>query len=273
MVVAVLAAGCAAPRSSQPTASDETDVWFMQHLAGHLLHQTAILDLAGERITRPTLARLAGTINHQGQGHLTQIQEWLANRGLAPNDPQQDPISRKESDLARLSRVHGARFDLAFLKVMTARHRAGSKLAATELRDGTLPEVRQLAQQLLAIQKTQIGTMTAWKRAWSKADGNHATARAAGPSGDGRRERSCGYPLPREETAAKHSAHFSMKQAASQSSFSTSRASALMPQTLAPVTAHTAWGGPTGAVLATRNTPSGRWARDGTCWSCSAPIL
>jgi hypothetical protein len=33
---------------------------------------------------------------------------------------------------------------------ITARHRAGSKLAATELRDGSLPEVRQLAQQLLA---------------------------------------------------------------------------------------------------------------------------
>jgi hypothetical protein len=33
----------------------------------------------------------------------------------------------------------------------------------------------------------------------------------------------------------------------------------LIPQTVAPVAAHTAWVGPTGAVLATRNTPSGRW--------------
>ena len=87
----------------------------------------------------------------------------------------------------RLSRVHGARFDLAFLKVMTARHRAGSKLAATELRDGTLPEVRHLAQRLLANQQAQIATMASWKRAWSKADANQATARASGLSGDGRR--------------------------------------------------------------------------------------
>jgi uncharacterized protein (DUF305 family) len=55
------------------------------------------------------------------------------------------------------------------VKVMTARHRAGSKLAAAELRDGTLPEVRQLAQQLLTNQQAQIATMTAWARAWSKA--------------------------------------------------------------------------------------------------------
>jgi uncharacterized protein (DUF305 family) len=32
-------------------------------------------DLAGERITRPKLARLADTIDQQGQAHLTQIQE------------------------------------------------------------------------------------------------------------------------------------------------------------------------------------------------------
>jgi hypothetical protein len=122
-----------------------------------------------------------------GQAHLTQLQAWLASRGLAPYDPQQEPSSHKESDLARLSRVHGARFDLAFLKVMTARHRAGSKLAATELREGTLPEVRQLAQQLLAEQQSQITTMTAWTRAWSKADAKQSTARASGRSGDGRR--------------------------------------------------------------------------------------
>jgi hypothetical protein len=32
-------------------------------------------------------------------------------------------------------------------------------------------------------------------------------------------------------------------------------------------------GGPTGAVLAAWKTVSGRWTRDGSCWSCSAPTL
>jgi uncharacterized protein (DUF305 family) len=71
---------------------------------------------------------------------------------------------------------------LAFLTVMTARHRAGSKLAAAEAREGSLPEVRQLAQQLLAQQQAQIGTMTAWKRAWSKPN-------AKPPDGQGLRHR------------------------------------------------------------------------------------
>jgi uncharacterized protein (DUF305 family) len=182
VVIAVLAAGCATPDTNQPTANDEADVWFMQHMAGHLLQTTSILDLAGDRITRPKLARLADTITQQGQAHLAQLQDWLANRGLAPYDPQQQPSSRKESDLQRLSRVGRTGFDLAFLKVMTARHRAGSKLAATELRAGSLPEVRQLAQQLLAKQQAQIATMTAWKRAWSKPKPKPPDGRTSRPS-------------------------------------------------------------------------------------------
>jgi uncharacterized protein (DUF305 family) len=178
VVIAVLVAGCATPDANQPPASDETDVWFMQHMAGHLLQTTSILHLTSDRITRPKLTRLANTINQQGQAHLDQLHAWLASRGLAPYDPQQQPSSRKETDLERLTRTGETKFDLAFLTVMTARHRAGSKLATTELRDGRLPEVRQLAQQLLADHQAQIATMTAWKRAWSKAPPSRPPATA-----------------------------------------------------------------------------------------------
>jgi uncharacterized protein (DUF305 family) len=168
ILIAVLAAGCATPQTNQPTASNETDVWFAQHMVPHLLQTTAIVDLAQDRSTRPELARLADTIDRQGQANLAQLQGWLASRGLAPYDPQQDPNRRKETDLARLARVRGPRFDLAFLEVMAARHRAGSKLAATEAQQGSVPELRQLAQQLLAQQRDQIGKMASWTRAWSK---------------------------------------------------------------------------------------------------------
>ena len=68
-------------------------------MAGHLLQRTAILDLAGDRITHSKLERLAATVDRQGQAHLQQLQEWLANRGLASYDPQQDPLRSKGSDL------------------------------------------------------------------------------------------------------------------------------------------------------------------------------
>jgi uncharacterized protein (DUF305 family) len=170
VVVALLAAGCATPDANQPTATDQTDVWFMQHMVPHLLQTTAIVDLAGHQITRPKLERLAKTIDQQGQAHLQQLQEWLARRGLAPYDPQQDPDRAKETDLERLSRVHGTRFDLAFLQVMTTRHQTGIRMAATEARDGGVPEVRELARQMLAELEPQVKQMTAWRRAWAKDD-------------------------------------------------------------------------------------------------------
>jgi uncharacterized protein (DUF305 family) len=168
VVIAVLVAGCATSDANQPPPSDHTDVRFAQHMVPHLLQTTAIVDLAQDRITRPKLVRLATAMDRQGQARLAQLQDWLASQGLAPYDPQQDPNRGKETDLQRLARVRGARFDLAFLKVMTARHRAASKLAATEAREGSVPELRELAKQLLAEQQAQITKMTSWIRAWSK---------------------------------------------------------------------------------------------------------
>jgi uncharacterized protein (DUF305 family) len=170
LVLAMLVASCTTSTANQSTASDQADVWFMQRMAGHLLQRAAIVDLAGHRITHPKLERLANTIDQQGQPHLEQLQEWLASRGLAPYDPQQDPLRPKESHLDRLSRAHGAKFDLAFLEVMTARHRADIRMARVEARDGGVPEVRELARRMLAELEPQLKQMTAWRRAWSKGD-------------------------------------------------------------------------------------------------------
>jgi uncharacterized protein (DUF305 family) len=168
MVAAVLVAGCAASDAHGPMpANDETDVRFVQHMVGHLRQTTSITLLTGDRIYHPELERLTHEINQRGQAHITQLQEWLDRRGLPPYDPQQ-ANNRKQADLTRLTQARGTAFDLAFLKVMTARHWAGIKLAATEARTGSLPEIRQVAQRLLIEQQGQVAKMTAWQRAWSK---------------------------------------------------------------------------------------------------------
>jgi uncharacterized protein (DUF305 family) len=103
----VLAAGCSTSDADQRPGGDHTDVWFAQHMVLHLLQTSAILDLAGDQLTRPKLARLAGTINRQSRADLQQLQGWLAGWGLAAFDPQRDANRRKETDLSRLSRARG----------------------------------------------------------------------------------------------------------------------------------------------------------------------
>jgi hypothetical protein len=51
---------------------------------------------------------------------------------------------------------------------MAARQRAGRKLATTETRDGNVPEILQLAVQLLAEQQADISKLQTWRRARSE---------------------------------------------------------------------------------------------------------
>jgi uncharacterized protein (DUF305 family) len=172
VAVAVLAAGCAAAKpypSAPPSTAGQTDVWFMQHMVPHLWQATSIAYLTRDHITHPALARLADTINQHGQANIQQLQAWLSRQGLAPHGHSHQRVdTRQETDLERLARLHGAAFDLAFLKVMTARHRAGINLAMAEASHGALPEVRQLARQMLAEQQAQVRQMGRWEASWSK---------------------------------------------------------------------------------------------------------
>jgi uncharacterized protein (DUF305 family) len=171
VVITFLAAGCAAPAATyQPPVNEQTDVWFAQHIVPHLLQDTSIADLSRDRLTHPALARLADHLEQRDQAHAAQLIDWLGRRGLAPHGhSHQRGDTLRRSDLERLSHLNGTALDQAFVKVMTARHRAARKLATTETRDGNVPEIRQLAEQLLAEQQAEIHNLQTWRRAKSKA--------------------------------------------------------------------------------------------------------
>ena len=176
VVITILAAGCATPDANrQPMVDDQADVWFAQHMVPHLLQDTSIASLIRDRLTDPELIRLAGRIHRRGQAWAAQLLEWLAERGLAPHGHSHQRGDRLlPSDLERLSRLSGAALDLAFVKVTTTRGRAGDKLAATEARDGSVPAIRQLAQQLLVEQQDRLATLRSWRRARSKSSARTA---------------------------------------------------------------------------------------------------
>jgi len=170
VLVALLAAGCAGPSAQPPVANDQTDVWFMQHMVPYLRQTTVAVSMAREHLTDPELAQLADTVSRRSQADIDQLQRWLDQRGLSPHGHSHQRVDNTSpTDLERLAARRGRALDLAFVQVMTARSRAGSELATTEAHNGSLPEVRHLAQQLLAEQQAQIATMTTWKRARSKA--------------------------------------------------------------------------------------------------------
>jgi uncharacterized protein (DUF305 family) len=173
ILVVLLAAGChgPVPGASPPApAADPTDVWFMQHMVPHLWQVVSIASLTRAQVTHPALGRLADTMARRDQADITRLQGWLYLQGLAPHGHSHQPVdNRKQTDLERLSQLHGTAFDLAFLEVMTARDRAGITLAAAEARRGSRQDVRQLAGRMLSQQQAEIRQMNAWRRAWSTA--------------------------------------------------------------------------------------------------------
>jgi uncharacterized protein (DUF305 family) len=185
----VLVTGCSTPPPSRPAVvHDQTDVWFMQHMVPHLRQDIAIAYLTRDRLADPELARLAATIHRHSQQHVAQLQGWLDERGIAPHGhSHQKEDTLRPSDLERLSRQRGAAGNLAFVTVMTARHRAGGRLAATEARQGSVPEIRQLAQRLLAEQQAQIAELRTWRQAWSRSrsigrSGRYESVDGSGPA-------------------------------------------------------------------------------------------
>jgi uncharacterized protein (DUF305 family) len=188
VVAVLLTAGCHGPAlhaGANQAAADQTDVWFMQHMVPHLWQATSIASLTRAQISHPALAGLADGITRRDEADIEQLQEWLSLQGLAPHGHSHQRVdNRRQTDLERLSRLHGTAFDLAFLEVMTARDRAGVTMAATEAHQGTRPEVRQLARRMLDQLRAEIRRMDAWKRAWSTRGHRYAAlparSRAAG---------------------------------------------------------------------------------------------
>jgi uncharacterized protein (DUF305 family) len=71
--------------------------------------------------------------------------------------------------MSHLMEATGTDFDLAFVEMMAAHHQGAIDMANTELKDGSLPEVTRLAQQIIDTQQDEIDQLQRWKAEWSTA--------------------------------------------------------------------------------------------------------
>jgi uncharacterized protein (DUF305 family) len=79
------------------------------------------------------------------------------------------PGTMSEAELRQLMATRHQDFDLMFLDMMTAHHQGAIDMANTELRDGALPEVKRLAQQIIDAQQAEIEQFQQWQKEWATA--------------------------------------------------------------------------------------------------------
>jgi uncharacterized protein (DUF305 family) len=158
-------------------APNDADVTFTQNMIPH--HQQAIemAKLVDSHTDRPELRTLADSIQSSQGQEITQMQGWLRSWGK-PETPSEGhgghgdtemPGMMSEADMRRLMEATGPEFDLAFVEMMAAHHQGAIDMANTELKDGSLPEVTRLAQQIIDTQQDEIDQLKRWKAEWSTA--------------------------------------------------------------------------------------------------------
>jgi uncharacterized protein (DUF305 family) len=158
-------------------APNDADVTFTQNMIPH--HQQAIemAKLVDSHTDRPELRKLADSIVTSQTQEITQMQGWLRSWGKPETPPEghgghgdtEMPGMMSEADMRRLMEATGTEFDLAFVEMMAAHHPGAIDMANTELKDGSLPEVTRLAQQIIDTQQDEIDQLQQWKTEWSAA--------------------------------------------------------------------------------------------------------
>lgn len=72
-----------------------------------------------------------------------------------------------EEQMSALQGLQGQEFDLRFIDLMIEHHQGAIDASERVLQEGEHPEVRALAEGIIAAQQDEIEQMTAWREQWS----------------------------------------------------------------------------------------------------------
>jgi uncharacterized protein (DUF305 family) len=158
-------------------APNDADVSFTQNMIPHHQQAMEMAKLVDTHTDRPQLHQLADSIESSQGLEITQLQGWLRSWGkpVMPSGGHgghgdtEMPGMMSEADMRRLMEATGSEFDLAFVETMAAHHQGAIDMAKTELKDGSLPEVTRLAEQIIDTQQHEIDQLQQWKTEWSTA--------------------------------------------------------------------------------------------------------
>jgi uncharacterized protein (DUF305 family) len=158
-------------------APNNADIAFTQNMIPHHQQAIAMAKLVDSHTDRPQLHKLADSIQRTQDQEISQMQGWLRSWGkpMTPSGRHgghgdtEMPGTMSEADMSRLMESTGTEFDLAFVELMAAHHQGAIDMAKTELKDGSLPTVTRLAEQIIDIQQDEIDQLQQWKTEWSTA--------------------------------------------------------------------------------------------------------
>ncbi|MEH2104815.1 DUF305 domain-containing protein [Nostoc sp.] len=154
------------------------DLRFIDAMIPH--HQGAVemANVAQQKSKRPEIKKLADDIIKSQNQEITQMkqwrQTWYPNAGDKPMayNSQMGHMMEMSSDQMKtmmMSQDLGAadaEFDLRFINAMIPHHEGAVTMAKDVLSKSKRPEVKQLAQEIINAQNTEIKQMQQWRKSW-----------------------------------------------------------------------------------------------------------
>lgn len=166
------------PGSSRPEPSP-VDIGFLQDMSVHHLQAVEMAGWGRDHTTDPVLAQLATDIERTQNNQVGQMQGWLAlwdapalplgghmawmsraPGGHHGTDAGGGPVATMpgmatSADLDALRAATGPSLDLLFLQLMLRHHEGGAEMLRHGAQYAAVPQVRNLAEQILSSQASE----------------------------------------------------------------------------------------------------------------------
>jgi uncharacterized protein (DUF305 family) len=167
-----------APEAAETHTYNDADVAFLLGMIPHHDQAVEMAMLVPERTDRPELNDLAERIIAAQEAEIAEMEAMLDEAGVGRDDlgghgghgaADRADGMMDDHDMARLADLAGLGFDLAFIDMMIEHHQGAVVSARQVIADGEHPQVRRLAEEIIAAQEAEIAEMAGWREEWATA--------------------------------------------------------------------------------------------------------
>lgn len=168
---AMTTSAVAGPAGTSPVegAHNEADIRFAQEMIPHHRQAVEMAALVPSHSTDPRVIDLAARIQQAQDPEITAMTGWLQawgapvpeGAGHSGGHHGEMPGMMTDEQMAELEAAQGADFDRMWLTMMIDHHEGAVQMAQTELAEGTDPQARTMAQEIIDAQQAEIREMQA----------------------------------------------------------------------------------------------------------------
>lgn len=163
-----------APAKAQEAKPENVDVRFAQQMIAHHEVEEQLVSVAETNTGKQGILELAERIKREHPPTIERVKRWLLEdkqmepeavpEEVGPGEGPYMPSVGSAEQLSQLKEAQQGQFAPLWLKAMITHHHKAMRIAHTELAEGTNPEMRAVAQQVVKTRKSELETLKSLQR-------------------------------------------------------------------------------------------------------------